>query len=343
MTDQNLDEPNVQIRLASRPAGRPAAENFDIVTAPVPEPGEGQVLIRTRYLSLDPYMRGRMSDAPSYAPPVKVGGLMVGGTVGEVVESKDPAYTPGDVVTAYTGWQKYGVQNASIVRKLDPSVAPVTTALGVLGMPGFTAYAGLTQIGRPKPGETVVVAAASGPVGATVGQLAKILGARAVGIAGGPRKVAYLREIGLDAAIDHRAPDFGTQLAQATPDGIDVYFENVGGHVWDAVFPRLNSFARIPVCGLVAHYNATEPPPGPDRCVALMSAILRKSLTVRGFIQTEFVPALMGEFLQRATGWVRDGSLKYAEHIVDGLENAPEAFIGMLEGKNFGKLLIRVS
>jgi len=342
MNDQNIGEPNVQIRLATRPVGRPTAENFSIVTAPIPEPGDGQVLIRTQYLSLDPYMRGRMSDAPSYAPPVKVGGLMVGGTVGEVVESRDCAFAPGDVVTAYTGWQKYGVANPSTARKLDPSLVPVTTALGVLGMPGFTAYAGLTQIGHPKPGETLVVAAASGPVGATAAQLAKILGARAVGIAGGPAKVAYLREIGLDAAIDHRAPDFASQLADATPDGIDVYFENVGGHVWDAVFPRLNPFARIPVCGLVAHYNATELPPGPDRCVALMSAILRKRMTMRGFIVNEFPLSLMGEFLEKATPWVRDGSLKYVEHIVDGLENAPEAFIGMLEGKNFGKLLIRV-
>src|SRR5215469_6795273 len=330
MTDKNL-----QVRLASRPFGKPTAENFAFTMEPVPSPGDGQVLIRTQYLSLDPYMRGRMSDAPSYAPPVKVGGLMVGGTVGEVVESKDPAFAAGDVVTAYTGWQKYAAADVAHIRKLDPSVAPVSTALGVLGMPGFTGYAGLTQIGRPKPGETVVVAAATGPVGATVGQLAKILGARAVGIAGGPRKVAYLREIGLDAAIDHRAPDFAGQLADATPDGIDVYFENVGGHVWDAVFPRLNTFARVPVCGLIAYYNATQPPPGPDRSPALMAAILRKSLTLRGFIQSEFVATLMGEFLQRATAWVRDGTLKYSEDIVDGLENAPEAFIGMLEGKNF--------
>jgi NADPH-dependent curcumin reductase CurA len=306
-------------------------------------PRDWHVLIRTRYLSLDPYMRGRMSDAPSYAPPVEVGGLMVGGTVGEVVESGDPGLKPGEVVLAYTGWQKYGTAPAGAVRKLDPGQAPVTTALGVLGMPGFTAYAGLTQIGRPKPGETVVVAAASGPVGATVGQLAKILGARAVGIAGGPEKVAYLREIGFDAALDHRASDFAQQLAAATPDGIDVYFENVGAHVWNAAFPRLNAFARIPVCGLVAHYCETELPEGPDRTALLMSAILRKSLTVRGFIQSEFAGALMGEFLARATPWVRDGSLKYREDIVDGLENAPEAFIGMLQGKNFGKLLVRVS
>jgi NADPH-dependent curcumin reductase CurA len=337
------DTENLQIRLASRPFGWPTAENFTIQPAPVPVPGDGQVLVSTRYLSLDPYMRGRMSDAPSYAPPVAVGGLMVGGTVGEVVESRDPSLKPGDVVLAYTGWQKYGVQKAAAVRKLDPSVAPVTTALGVLGMPGFTAYAGLTQIGRPQPGETVVVAAASGPVGATVGQLAKIFGARAVGIAGGPEKVAYLRSIGFDAAVDHHAEDFAAQLAAATPDGIDVYFENVGGHVWNAVFPRLNDFARIPVCGLVALYNLTTPPGGPDRTAALMSAILRKRLTLRGFIQTEFVADLMREFLSRATAWVRDGSLKYREDVVDGLENAPAAFIGMLEGKNFGKLLVRVS
>jgi NADPH-dependent curcumin reductase len=338
-----MAEQNTQIRLASRPVGRPMAENFSVSTKPVPEPGDGQVLIRTQYLSLDPYMRGRMSDAPSYAPPVEVGGLMVGGTVGEVVASNDPGFAPGDAVLGYGGWQSYSVQPAQWLRKLDPGRVPVTTALGVLGMPGFTAYAGLTQIGKPKPGETVVVAAASGPVGATVGQLARILGARAVGIAGGADKVAHLRELGFDAALNHRAHDFKDQLKAATPDGVDVYFENVGGHVWEALLPRLNPFARIPVCGLVAHYNETEPPPGPDRSSALMSAILRKSLTVRGFIQNEFADSLMGEFLSRATGWVQDGSLKYCEDIVDGLENAPEAFIGLLEGKNFGKLIIRVS
>jgi NADPH-dependent curcumin reductase CurA len=338
MADQNM-----QIRLASRPAGKPTPEHFTIISKPVPSPGEGQVLIRTQYLSLDPYMRGRMSDAPSYAPPVKVGGLMVGGTVGEVVESNDPGVKPGDVVLAYTGWQQYGLASAATVRKLDPGQVPVTTALGVLGMPGFTAYAGLTEIGRPQPGETVVVAAASGPVGATAGQLARIGGARAVGVAGGAEKVAYLRELGFEAALDHRAPDFRDQLKAATPDGIDVYFENVGGHVWDAVFPRLNTFARVPVCGLVAHYNDTELPPGPDRATSLMSAILRKRLTVQGFIQTDYVGTLQEEFLTRATPWVQDGSLQYREHIVDGLENAPEAFIGMLDGANFGKLIIRVS
>jgi NADPH-dependent curcumin reductase CurA len=339
-----VTEENLQVRLASRPEGRPSAANFTISAAPVPEPDDGQVLIRTRYLSLDPYMRGRMSDAPSYAPPVEVGDVMVGGTIGEVVSSRDPGFSPGDLVLAYSGWQRYDAPRGSWLRKLDPDAGvPVTTALGVLGMPGFTAYAGLTQIGRPAAGETVVVAACSGPVGATVAQLARILGARAVGIAGGPEKVEYLRSIGLDAALDHRSPSFAADLAAATPDGIDVYFENVGGLVWDTVFPRLNGFARVPVCGLVASYNATSLPAGPNRVPMVMGAILRKSLTVRGFIVSEFMESLMPEFLERATPWVHDGSLKYREDIVDGLENAPDAFIGMLDGKNFGKLLIRVS
>jgi NADPH-dependent curcumin reductase len=337
-----VTEDNMQVRLASRPAGRPAADHFDIVTAPVPAPRDGQVLLRTRYLSLDPYMRGRMSDAPSYAPPVEVGGLMVGGTIGEVVESRDPGLAAGDLVLAYSGWQKYAVAPAAAVRKLDlPDGVPVTAALGVLGMPGFTAYAGLTQIGQPKPGETVVVAAASGPVGASVGQIAKILGARTVGIAGGPQKAGHVRELGFDVALDHRSATFAADLAAATPDGIDVYFENVGGHVWEAVFPRLNDFARVPLCGLVAHYNATSLPEGPDKTTLLLTAILRKRLTVRGFIVSDFA-SLEPQFLRRAAEWVRDGSLRCREDIVDGLENAPEAFIGMLEGRNFGKLLVRV-
>jgi NADPH-dependent curcumin reductase len=334
----------MQVRLASRPAGRPSAGNFDIAAGPVPAPRDGQVLLRTRYLSLDPYMRGRMSDAPSYAPPVEVGAVMVGGTICEVVESPGPGLAAGDLVLAYSGWQKYSVAPAAAVRKLDlPDGVPVTTALGVLGMPGFTAYAGLTAIGQPKPGETVAVAAASGPVGASVGQMAKALGARAVGIAGGPEKAGHLRELGFDAALDHRSPTFSDDLAAATPDGIDVYFENVGGHVWEAVFPRLNQYARVPLCGLVAHYNATSLPEGPDRSFLLLSAILRKSLTVRGFIVSDFMGSpLEAEFLERAVPWVLDGSLRCREDVVDGLENAPEAFIGMLEGKNFGKLIVRV-
>jgi NADPH-dependent curcumin reductase CurA len=333
---------NTRILLASRPHGEPTADNYRIESVPLPTPGEGEVLLRTIYLSLDPYMRGRMSDAKSYAAPTAIGDVMVGGTVAEVVESRDDSLAPGDIVLAYLGWQTHGVQPAGAVRRIDPSRAPISTALGVLGMPGFTAYAGLLEIGRPQPGETVVVAAAAGPVGSAVGQIARIKGARAVGIAGGPEKVAYLEEIGFDVALDHRSPTFAADLEAAVPDGIDVYFENVGGHVWDAVLPLLNLYARVPVCGLVAHYNETETPAGPDRMGSLMRTVLSQSLTIRGFIQTEFVKTHYREFQREAAGWVADGSLQYREDVVEGLENTPEAFNGLLTGKNFGKLLIKV-
>lgn len=333
---------NTRILLDSRPHGEPTSDNFRFETVPVPEPAEGEVLLRTIYLSLDPYMRGRMSDAKSYAAPVEVGAVMEGGTVAEVVESRDPSLQPGDIVLSYLGWQTHGVAPAKQVRKLDPARAPISTAVGVLGMPGFTAYAGLLEIGRPQPGETVVVAAAAGPVGSTVGQIARIKGARAVGIAGGPEKVAWLEELGFDVALDHRSPTFRDDLKAAVPDGIDVYFENVGGHVWDAVLPRLNTYARVPVCGLVAHYNETELPPGPDRSGRLMTAILTKSLTIRGFIQNEFVSAHYKAFQADAAGWIADGSLRYKEDVVTGIENAPDAFFGLLKGKNFGKLVVQV-
>lgn len=333
---------NTRILLDSRPHGEPTSDNFRIETVPVPEPGEGEVLLRTIYLSLDPYMRGRMSDAKSYAAPVEVGAVMEGGTVAEVVESRDPSLQPGDIVLSHVGWQTYGVAPANQVRKLDPARAPISTAVGVLGMPGFTAYAGLLEIGRPQPGETVVVAAAAGPVGSTVGQIARIKGARAVGIAGGPEKVAWLEELGFDVALDHRSPTFREDLKAAVPDGIDVYFENVGGHVWDAVLPRLNTYARVPVCGLVAHYNETELPPGPDRSGRLMTAILTKSLTIRGFIQNEFVSSHYKAFQAEAAAWIADGSLRYKEDVVTGIDNAPEAFFGLLKGKNFGKLVVQV-
>ncbi|WP_327145049.1 NADP-dependent oxidoreductase [Nocardia sp. NBC_01327] len=332
-----------RIVLASRPTGMPQQENFRTETAELPPLEPGHALLQTLYLSLDPYMRGRMSDAPSYAPPVAVDETMCGATVSRVLESADPELHPGDCVLGYAGWQTHSVEQGRYLRKLDPTAAPLTTALGVLGMPGFTAYSGLLTIGRPQPGETVVVAAATGPVGATVGQIAKIKGARAVGIAGGPQKVALLREqFGFDAAIDHRAPDFAEQLAAATPDGIDVYFENVGGAVFDAVLPRLNKFARIPVCGLVASYNDTELPAGTDRMGLLMSLILRKSLTLRGFIQTEFLDQF-GEFYPAVSGWLADGRLTYLEDVVDGLDHTVEAFQGLLTGKNLGKLVIKVA
>ncbi|UZF94663.1 NADP-dependent oxidoreductase [Bosea sp. NBC_00550] len=334
---------SVQIVLASRPEGRPSPANFRLEHAPIPTISDGQVLLKVLYLSLDPYMRGRMSAAKSYSAPVEIGQVMEGGTVAEVLESRDPDFKPGDIVLSHSGWQSHAVASGSQLRKLDPASAPVTTALGVLGMPGFTAYAGLLTIGQPKPGETVVVAAASGPVGSAVGQIARIKGARAVGIAGGAEKCAFVRDtFGFDAVIDHRDPDMAGKLAAACPDGIDVYFENVGGHVWDAVFPLLNTFARIPVCGLVAQYNASGDFPGPDRLPVLMRQVLSKSLTIRGFIQREFAAAQAPTFRQEMARWIADGAVKYKEDIVQGLENAPEAFIGLLEGRNFGKLIVKL-
>jgi NADPH-dependent curcumin reductase CurA len=331
-----------RIVLAARPVGAPKPTDFRLEAAELPEPGDGELLLRIRYLSLDPYMRGRMSDAKSYAKPVGIGEVMEGGTVGEVIRSRADGYAPGDVVLSHSGWQSHAVVSAKAVRKLDPSAAPISTALGVLGMPGFTAYAGLLTIGKPKPAETVVVAAATGPVGSAVGQIARIHGARAVGIAGGPDKCAFVRELGFDAAVDHRSPDLADQLACACPNGIDIYFENVGGKVWDAVFPLLNPFARVPVCGLIAQYNATDAFPGPDRLPGLMRQVLTKSLTIRGFIQREFVDQRPA-FERDMAGWIRNGKVKYREDVVEGLEAAPEAFIGLLDGRNFGKLLVRVS
>jgi len=338
-----LPDRNLRIVLASRPVGRPSPDNFRIEQAPVPTPGEGQVLLKILYLSLDPYMRGRMSAAKSYAAPVEIGQVMEGGTVAEVLESRHPDYSPGDLVLSHSGWQTHALSDGTGLRKLDPAQAPVTTALGVLGMPGFTAYAGLLTVGQPKPGETVVVAAASGPVGATVGQIARIKGARAVGIAGGPEKCALVRDaFGFDAVIDHRSPTFAEELRAACPNGIDVYFENVGGRVWEAVFPLLNPFARIPVCGLIAQYNAAGPFEGPDRLPVLMRDVLTKSLTIRGFIQREF-QAQRPAFYQEMAQWIAEGRVRYKEDIVQGLENAPEALIGLLEGRNFGKLIVQIA
>ena len=335
---------NERIVLASRPSGLPRPDNFRVEQDAVPVPGPGQVLLQVLYLSLDPYMRGRMDDAKSYAKPVDVGAVMEGGTVARVVESKHDGFAAGDVVLSQSGWQRYSLDDGTMLRKLDPAAAPVSTALGVLGMPGFTAWAGLLQIGRPQPGETVVVAAASGAVGSVVGQIARIHGARAVGIAGGPDKCAFVRdELGFDAVIDHRAPDFAAQLAAACPDGIDVYFENVGGKVFDAVFPLLNDFARMPVCGLISQYNdLPQAAPGPDRLALVMRDVLKKSLTVRGFIQREFA-ALRPDFLRDAQGWIAAGRLRYREDVVDGLATAPAAFIDLLQGRNFGKLVVKVS
>ena len=329
---------NRQILLKSRPQGAPSLDNFELTETPIPEPGDGELLMRTRYLSLDPYMRGRMSPAKSYAKPAAVGAPMVGGTVGEVVKSRHPGYAAGDIVLGYGGWQDYALSSGTGLRKLDPAAAPVSTALGILGMPGMTAYVGLLEIGQPKPGETVVVAAASGAVGSVVGQIAKIKGCRAVGIAGGAEKCRFVAgELAFDACIDQRAADFVQKLEAACPQGVDVYFENVGGAVQQTVWPLLNDFARVPVCGLIAQYNAATPMPGPD-----MFSVLRKRLMLRGFIVSDFA-AKQGDFLRDVGEWVRSGRLKYREDVVDGLEQAPAAFLGLLQGKNFGKLLVRVA
>jgi NADPH-dependent curcumin reductase CurA len=329
---------NRQILLKSRPVGMPRLENFEMVELPAPEPGEGEVLTRTLFLSLDPYMRGRMNETKSYAAPVPIGGVMGGETVGEVVASRAPGFTAGDIVVGFGNWQDYAVLPAKSLRKLDPAAAPVSTALGVLGMPGRSAYVGLLDIGQPKAGETVVVSAASGAVGSVVGQIAKLKGCRVVGIAGGETKCRYVvDELGFDACADHRTPDFAAALARACPNGIDVDFENVGGAVLQAIWPLLNNFARVVVCGLIAHYNDATPASSPD-----FRYVLAKRLTIRGFIIIDH-SARFDDFLRDVSAWVREGRIKYREDIVDGLEHAPEAFIGLLQGRNFGKQIIRVA
>ena len=335
---------NRRILLASRPQGAPVAENFQLDQQPVAAPAAGQVLLRTHYLSLDPYMRGRMSDAKSYAAPVQLGEVMVGGAVSRVVESQHPGFAAGDWVLGYTGWQDYALSDGQGLTKLNPALAPVSYALGILGMPGFTAYMGLLDIGQPKAGETVVVAAATGAVGAMVGQIARLHGCRVVGIAGSEEKCRYAQdELGFDACINHHADDLPQQLAEACPAGIDVYFENVGGKVFDAVLPLLNSRARVPLCGLIAQYNATALPEGPDHSPLLLRTLLTRRIRMQGFIIFDDYGHRYPEFAAQMGEWLAAGKLKYREHRVAGLENAPDAFIGLLEGRNFGKLVVEVS
>jgi hypothetical protein len=312
-------------------------------TASLPELADGQILLRTVYLSLDPYMRGRMNDGPSYAPPVAIGEVMVAGTVSRVVASKHPAHAVGDWVLSQGGWQSYSVANGAMALNLGAQMAAPSMALGVLGMPGFTAYSGLLEIGQPKAGETVVVGAATGAVGSVVGQIAKIKGCRVVGVAGGAEKCRYaVEELGFDACIDHRSPALKAELAAACPQGIDVYFENVGGEVFDAVLPLLNSRARIPLCGLIAHYNDSQPRQGVDRTAKVMGTLLTKRVRVQGFIVFDDYGSQYPAFRAEMSSWLEEGKIKFREQVVDGLENAPEAFMGLLVGKNFGKLVVRV-
>ena len=335
---------NRSIVLASRPDGPTSPANFRLEEAAIPVPAEGEVLLRTVYLSLDPYMRGRMSDAPSYAPHVELDAVVVGQRVARVVQSRHADYKPGDWVLASGGWQDYSISKGSDLRRLGDAPANPSYALGVAGMPGFTAYIGLLEIGQPKPGETLVVGAATGPVGATVGQIAKREGCRVVGVAGGADKCRHAVEVlGFDVCLDHRAEDFARQLAAACPDGIDIYFENVGGKVFDAVLPLLNVAARVPVIGLIAHYSGTAGASATDRLPALMGAVLRKRLKIQGLIIFDYYGTpRFDDFQREIPAWLADGTLKYTEDLVDGLENAPSAFIGMLQGQNFGKVVIRV-
>lgn len=335
---------NRQIKLASRPHGEPKAENFDLVTGDIPTPNDNEMLLRTVYLSLDPYMRGRMSAAKSYAEPLQVGDVMMGATVAQVVKSNIDKFTTGDLVVSNSGWQDYSVSDGEGVLKLDKDMANPSYGLGVLGMPGFTGYMGLTDIGKPKKGETLVVAAATGPVGATVGQVGKQYGTRSVGIAGGVDKCNFaVNELGFDICIDHKADDFAEQLKAACPDGIDIYYENVGGKVFDAVLPLLNAHARIPVCGLVSQYNATELPEGKDRLGMLMGHVLSRRLTIKGFIIFEEYGEHFPEFLNTMSKWVASGEIKTKEYIAEGLDDAPNAFVRMLNGENFGKTVVKVA
>lgn len=335
---------NRRIVLAERPSGLPDDKTLRLETVDIPSAGSAEMLLRTVYLSLDPYMRGRMNDAKSYAEPVKIDEVMTGQVVAQVVNSNIHGYETGDFVLSGSGWQDYALSDGSDVMNLGSSPQNPSWSLGVLGMPGYTAYAGLLKIGEPKPGETVVVAAASGPVGATVGQIAKIKGCRVVGIAGGPEKCAHVVDkLGFDACIDHRAESFAEQLASACPNGIDVYFENVGGKVLYAILPLLNAHSRIPVCGIVSWYNLTGLPEGRDFGPAIMGTILRMKVKMQGFIIFDSFPkSTYQDFVNDMSDWLAQGKVHYKEQVVEGLENAPKALNDLLLGNNFGKMVVRL-
>lgn len=332
-----MTETNRRIVLKRRPVGLPTPDDFAFETAPVPEPAEGEVVLKHLFLSLDPYQRGRLSDARSYAAPVPIGGVVECRAVGRVLASRDRCFAPGDIALGGFGWQTHSVMPGTQLLKLDPAEAPVSTALGVLGMPGLTAHVGMSDIGQPKKGETVVVSAASGAVGAVAGQIAKLAGCRVVGVAGDAEKGRFVTgTLGFDACIDHRAGELGAALDRACLDGIDVYWENVGGALQAAVFPRLNDFGRMVMCGMIAQYNDPNPPPGPN-----LGPVVRKRLRIQGFIVSDQWQRL-AEWRARAAPMLRDGRLRYREDVVEGLDATPGAFIGLLQGKNFGKLLVRL-
>ena len=332
---------NRRFVLASRPGGMPSPANFRLESVPVPEPGEGELVVRTLYLSVDPYMRGRMKDGPSYAAPVQIDGMMTGGGVGRVIASRNPRFAVGDIVTGDTGWQTHCLTDGKAFRKVDPSLAPISPALGVLGMPGLTAYFGLLDLGQPKPGETVLVSGAAGAVGSLVGQIAKIKGCRAVGVAGADDKVRWLtEELGFDAAFNYKTvdpKDYRATYAALCPQGIDVYFDNVGGPLTDAVFPLINQRARIVICGQIHHYNDEKAAEGPRH---LFHLIIKRA-RVEGFLVFDYYERFK-EGLTQMAEWLREGKLIYREQVVEGFENMPQAFIGMLRGENTGKMIVKV-
>ena len=331
-------ESNHRIVLASRPTAYPEPSHFRLEEVPIPIPGEGEALVRTIWLSLDPYMRGRMREGPSYATPVAIGGVMTGGVVGRVVESRTPEVAVGEIVDGSLGWQEYAVARPGQLRKVDPTLAPISTAVGVLGMPGMTAYFGFLDVCEPAVGDTVVVSAASGAVGQIVGQIGKIMGCRVVGTAGSDEKVDFIvNELGFDAGINYKTENVDEALAAACPDGIDVYFDNVGGHVTDSVLQQINVHARISVCGQISQYNLPEPELAPRN----MGMLVQKQAKMEGFLVFNFAHR-HEHARQRMAGWIRNGDLRYREDVVEGLENAPTAFIGMMNGENFGKLLVKV-
>ena len=329
---------NRQWTLASRPVGEPTHDNFELIETEIPDPGPKEVLIRTLYMSVDPYMRGRMRDAESYAEPWEVDETMKARVIGEVEISNHPDFSAGDIVSGDLYWAEYTVAEAEQLRKIDPAHGPLTAHLGILGMPGVTAYFGLFDVGRPVAGETVVVSAAAGAVGSVVGQLAKLAGCRVVGTAGSDRKVEWIESIGFDVGINYKDEDVSSALKDACPDGIDIYFDNVGGPITDAVWPLLNERARVPVCGQIALYNETGVPTGPRKLAQLIGI----RATVEGFLVSDYI-GQWGEAVTRMGQWIESGELTYEETIVDGIENAPDAFLGLFEGENIGKQLVKIS
>lgn len=330
-----------EVHLRRRPAGFPVADDFAIVERPIPEPGPGQFLVRNILMSVDPYMRGRMLDRESYVPPFQVGAVLDGGSVGRVVRSHHPEFSVGDYVCGFAsgGWREFNVSDGTMMQKVDPGLAPLGAYLGVVGMPGLTAYTSLLRIGRPKAGETVFVSAAAGAVGSIVCQIAKLKGCRVVGSAGSPEKLAWLREIGVDAAIDYRTcGSLLDAVADACPQGIDIYYENVGGEHLEVALERMNKGGRLVMCGMISLYNATEPPPGPRNLIQIVG----KSLTMQGFIVSDFLD-MLPEFYRDVPAWIGAGKLRWRETVLDGIENAPAAFLGLFRGDNIGKMLVRLA